>query len=36
MKKKNSKLMDISKFIDDNLEKDYKLKDENETDCNIF
>ena len=34
--KKNSKLIDIGKFIDDNLEKEYKLKDENETNCSIF
>ena len=35
-KKINSTLIDINKFIDDNLEKEYKLKDENSTDCNIF
>ncbi len=34
--RKNSTLIDINKFIDDNLEKEYKLKDENSTDCNIF
>lgn len=34
--RKNSKLIDIGKFIDDNLEKEYKLKDENETNCTIF
>lgn len=34
--KKNSKLIDVGKFIDDNLEKEYKLKDENDTNCNIF
>ena len=34
--KKNTKLIDINKFIDDNLEKEYKLKDENETNCSIF
>lgn len=34
--KRNTKLLDIGKFIDDNLEKEYKLKDENETNCAIF
>ena len=34
--KKNTKLIDINKFIDENLEKEYKLKDENETNCSIF
>ena len=34
--KKKRTLIDINKFIDDNLEKEYKLKDENSTDCNIF
>lgn len=34
--KKNSKLIDVGKFIDDNLENEYKLKDENDTNCNIF
>ena len=33
--RKNSSLIDINNFIDDNLEKEYKLKDEN-SDCNIF
>ena len=34
--KKNSKLMDINKFIDENLEKEYKLNDVNCPDCKIF
>ena len=34
--KKNSKLIDINKFIDENLEKEYRLKDENDPNCSIF
>ena len=34
--KKNNQLININKFIDDNLEKSYKIGDENEIDCCIF
>ena len=34
--KKNNNLIDIGKFIEDNSGKEEKLKDENETNCNIF
>ena len=34
--RKNNQLHDINKFIDDNLEKAYKIGDVNEMDCCIF
>lgn len=34
--RRNIQLLDINKFIDDNLEKEYKLGDVNEIDCLIF
>ena len=34
--KRNNQLLDINKFIDDNLEKEYKIGDINELDCCIF
>ena len=34
--KKNNQLIDINKFIDDNLEKEYKIKDLDDADCSIF
>ena len=34
--KKNNQLIDINKFIDDNLEKEYKIKDLDDADCAIF
>ena len=34
--RKNNQLQDINKFIDDNLEKAYKIGDINEMDCCIF
>ena len=34
--KKNNQLIDINKFIDDNLEKEYKIKDLDDSECVIF
>ena len=34
--KRNNQLLDINKFIDDNLEKEYKIGDIKELDCCIF
>lgn len=34
--RKNNQLLDINNFIDENLENEYKIKDENETNCCIF
>ena len=34
--RKNNQLININKFIDDNLEKEYKIGDINEIDCCIF
>ena len=34
--RRNAQLLDVNKFIDENLENEYKINDENDTNCLIF